>query len=146
MIFQVIHSSDSGNARSPFRVIEQPMGREVEWVNRFLDREFVRRLAETTLRSYAMDLLHFLRWWASVNHTDAISEGALSATVLLDYLRFQAGHYPQPAAATINRRVGVVERALRNEFPDTASPFVRLACFIFAFIRLYSPICLIRLC
>ena len=47
------------------------MGREVEWVNRFLDREYVRRLAETTLRSYAMDLLHFLRWWASVNHTDA---------------------------------------------------------------------------
>jgi len=99
------------------------MGREVEWVNRFLDREWVRRLADTTLRSYAMDLLHFLRWWASVNHTDAINESALSATVLLDYLRFQAGQHPQPAAATINRRVGVVERALRNEFPDTASPF-----------------------
>jgi len=123
MTFQVIHSQNVNHARSPFRVIEQPMGREVEWVNRFLDREFVRRLAETTLRGYAMDLLHFLRWWASVNHTDAISEGALSATVLLDYLRFQADHYPQPAAATINRRVGVVERALRNEFPDTASPF-----------------------
>jgi site-specific recombinase XerD len=122
MIFQVIHSPGAGNARSPFRVIEQPMGREVEWVNRFLDREYVRRLAETTLRSYAMDLLHFLRWWVSVNHTDAIGEGALSATVLLDYLRFQAGHHPQPAATTINRRVGVVERALRNEFPDAASP------------------------
>jgi hypothetical protein len=25
-----------------------------------------------------MDLLHFLRWWAHVNHTDEI-EGALSA-------------------------------------------------------------------
>ena len=123
MTFLVIHAPDIGNARSPFRVIEQPMGREVEWVNRFLDREYLRRLAETTLRGYAMDLLHFLRWWASVNHTDAISEGALSATVLLDYLRFQTGCHPQPAAATVNRRVGVVERALRNEFPDTASPF-----------------------
>jgi integrase/recombinase XerD len=123
MTFQVIHSPAIGNARSPFRVVEQPMGREVEWVNRFLDRECVRRLAETTLRSYAMDLLHFLRWWESVNHTDAINQGALGATVLLDYLRFQAGHRPQPAAATINRRVGVVERALRNEFPDAASPF-----------------------
>src|ERR1700694_372608 len=123
MTFQVIHSHDGGNARSRFRVIEQPAGREVEWVNRFLDRECVRRLAENTLRSYAMDLLHFLRWWASVNHTDVISQGALSTTVLLDYLRFQSGHHPQPAAATINRRVGVVERALRNEFPDTASPF-----------------------
>ena len=94
MTFQVIHAPDADNARSPFRIVEQPMGREVEWVNRFLDREYVRRLAETTLRSYAMDLLHFLRWWASVNHTDAINEGALSATVLLDYLRFQAGHAP----------------------------------------------------
>jgi len=123
MTFQVVRSPDDGNARSPFRVVEQPMGREVEWINRFLDREWLRRVAETTLRSYAMDLLHFLRWWASVNHTDAISESALSATVLLDYLRFQAGLHPQPAAATINHRVGVVERALRNEFPDTASPF-----------------------
>ena len=113
MIFQVIHSHGDDNARSRFRVIEQPAGREVEWVNRFLDRECVRRLADNTLRSYAMDLLHFLRWWASVNHTDVISESALSATVLLDYLRFQSGHHPQPAAATINRRVGVVERALR---------------------------------
>src|SRR5438445_2252712 len=70
-----------------------------------------------------MDLLHFLRWWVSVNHTDAITESAPSATVLLDYLRFQTGCHPQPAAATVNRRVGVVERALRNEFPNTPSPF-----------------------
>jgi site-specific recombinase XerD len=124
MTFQVIHSQDAGNARSPFRVIEQPMGREVEWINRFLDREHVRRLAEATLRSYAMDLLHFLRWWANANHTDAINEGALSATSLLDYVRFQAGQHPQPAAATINHRVGVVERALHSEFPDVGSAFV----------------------
>jgi len=123
MTFQVIHSQSAGNARSPFRIIELSMGREVDWVNRFLDREWVRRLAETTLRSYAMDLLHFLRWWASVQLTDAISDRALSASVLLDYIRFQAGHHPQPAAAVINRRVGVVERALRNEYPDTVSPF-----------------------
>jgi hypothetical protein len=123
MTFQVIHAHNGDNARCPFRVIEQPMGREVEWVNRFLDRECVRRLAEATLRSYAMDLLHFLRWWASVNHTDAIHEGALSATSLLDYLRFQAGQHPQPTASTINHRVGVVERALRNEFPNAGVVF-----------------------
>jgi hypothetical protein len=122
MTFQVIHFLDGGNARSPFRVIEQPMGREVDWINRFLDRECVRRLAENTLRSYAMDLLDFLRWWESMNHTVAIREEALSATVLMEYLRFQTGEHPQPAAATINRRMGVVERALRNEFPDAASP------------------------
>ena len=123
MTFQVIRVQDAGNAQSPFRIIEPPMGREVEWVNRFLDREWVRRLAENTLRSYAMDLLHFLRWWVNLNHTETINDRARSATVLLDYLRFQTGHHPQPAAATINRRLGVVERALRNEFPDAVSPF-----------------------
>jgi integrase len=123
MTFQVIRSKEASNAQSPFRVVEQPIGREVEWINRFLDRERVRCLAETTLRSYAMDLLHFLRWWVSVNNTDAVSESGRSATVLLDYLRFQAGQLPKPAAATINRRLGVVECALRNEFPDAASPF-----------------------
>src|ERR1039458_10453121 len=51
MTFQVIHSQDAGNARSPFRIVELPTGREVEWINRFLDREYVRRLAEATLRS-----------------------------------------------------------------------------------------------
>jgi integrase len=123
MTFQVIHSKEASNAQSPFRVVEQPIRREVEWINSFLDRERVRCLAETTLRSYAMDLLHFLRWWVSVNHTDAVSERALSATVLLDYLRFQASQLPKPAAATINRRLGVAECALRNEFPNAASPF-----------------------
>ena len=123
MTFHLLHRRDTNPAQSPYRIVEQETGREVAWINRFLDRECVRRLAENTLRSYAMDLLHFVRWWAGVNHTDAIGEATLSAPVLSDYLRFQAGHRPQPAAATINRRVGVVERALRNEFPDTASPF-----------------------
>ncbi len=118
MTFQVIHQQNSG-ARSPFRIVEQQNGREVEWVNRFLDRECIRCLAETTLRSYAMDLLHFLRWWANANHTDAIAEKALGS-LLTDYLRFQAAQQPRPAPATINRRVIVVGRALRDEFPDAA--------------------------
>ena len=119
MTFQVVHSQAAGNARSPFRIVEQPMGREVEWVNRFLDREYVRCLAPATLRGYAMDLLHFLRWWAGVNQTDAVSESAL-ASALPDYVRFQAGQQPRPAPATINRRVIVVGCALRHEFPDAA--------------------------
>src|SRR5260370_35745387 len=73
MTFQEIHSSDGSNARSPFRIIEQPSGREMDWINRFLDRESVRRLAEHTLRSYAMNLLHCLRWRPSVTLTDAIT-------------------------------------------------------------------------
>jgi site-specific recombinase XerD len=124
MTFHVIHQPAASDARSPFRVVEQHTGAEVHWVNRFLDREWSRRLAETTLRSYAMDLLHFVRWWVSVNHTDAVTETALAASVFPEYLRFQASHHHRPAAATVNRRVGVVERALRNEFPDAACPLV----------------------
>ena len=124
MTFQVVHQPNSGGAQSPFHIVETQTGREVEWVNRFLDRECVRCLAETTLRAYAMDLLHFLRWWAGLHQTDTVAERAL-ASVLLDYVRFQAGLQPRPAPATINRRVIVAGCALRNEFPDaggTAQP------------------------
>jgi site-specific recombinase XerD len=118
MTFHVIHQL-RGGARSPFYIVETTTGREVEWVNRFLDRECTRCLAETTLRAYAMDLLHFLRWWADVNQTDSVTEEAIAST-LPDYIRFQAGQQPRPAPATINRRVIVAGCALRNEFPDAA--------------------------
>ena len=64
MKFHVIYQPTSQNAQSPVRVIEQTTGQEVGWVNRYLDREYVRRLADTTLRLYAHNLLHFVRWWA----------------------------------------------------------------------------------
>ena len=81
-------------------------------------------VAETTLRSYAYDLLHFLRWWVRVTHTTAITEKTLTESTLLDYIRFQTNQQPQPAAASINRRVGIAERALRLAFPHAQTPFV----------------------
>jgi site-specific recombinase XerD len=99
-------------------------GRDVPWVNRFLDQQRVRSVAETTLRSYAYDLLHFLRWWVAVNQSTAVTEKALTESALLDYIRFQTNQQPQPAAASINRRVGVAERALQLAFPHTQTPFV----------------------
>ena len=102
----------------------QANGREVDWVNRFLDQQRIRSVAETTLRSYAYDLLHFLRWWVGVNHTTAITEKTLTESALLDYIRFQTNQQPQPAAASINRRVGIAERALRLAFPHAQTPFV----------------------
>src|SRR6266852_1118350 len=90
MNFRMVEQRGMENARSPFRVVEDS-GQEVEWVNRFLDQERVRSVAETTL---------------------------------LDYIRFQTNRQPQPAAATINRRVGIAERALRLAFPPTQTPFV----------------------
>jgi site-specific recombinase XerD len=118
MTFQVIRQP-RGDARSPFHIVETATGREVEWANRFLDRGNARCLAETTLRAYAMDLLHFIRWWSSARQTDTVAEQAV-ASALPDYIRFQAGQQPRPAPATINRRVIVAGCALRNEFPDAA--------------------------
>ena len=123
MIFRVARPCGLGNGQSPFRIVSET-GREVAWVNRFLDQEHVRSVAVTTLRSYAHDLLHFLRWWAAVNQTDEVTEGALHGSALLDYVRFQADQNPRPAAASINRRVGTVERALRREFPEAQSQVV----------------------
>ncbi len=56
-----------------------------------MDREYVRRpLADTTLRIYAHNLLHFLRWWESVHHTGDVAEGDLTESTLRDYVRFQS--------------------------------------------------------
>ena len=121
MTYAMVHQPGSNNAQSPFRVIVQKTGRQVDWIARYLDQSCVRGLARHTLRSYALDLLHFVRWWADIHKTDDVTEEALTGSTLLDYVRFQAGQEPRPAADTINRRVWVVERALRNLFPDAAA-------------------------
>lgn len=123
MTFRVAQPHGLSNAQSPFRVTDDA-GREVPWVNRFLDQQRVRSVADSTLRSYAHDLLHFLRWWAGVKHIEVITDRALTESTLLDYIRFQTNQQPRPAAASINRRVGIAERALRLEFPDAQTPFV----------------------
>jgi site-specific recombinase XerD len=120
MTFHVIHPSGLNRAQSPFRVVDES-GREVAWVNRFLDRQRIRAVADTTLRSYAHDLLHFLRWWVCVHGTDAIVEGAVTESTLLDYIRFQAEQNPRPAPASINRRVSIAERVLRLEVPGAVA-------------------------
>ena len=125
MKFHVIYQRTAGNGQSPVRVVEQTTGDEVGWINRYLDREYVRRLAGTTLRIYAHELLHFLRWWESVHHTAGIAENDLSESTLLDYVRFQSGQLPRPSAATINHRTAVVDRALRNDFPDAPCQIAR---------------------
>lgn len=123
MRFRVAQPPGLSNAQSPFRVTDRT-GREVPWVNHFLDQQRVRSVAATTLRSYAYDLLHFLRWWVGVNHTTAVTEKTLTESALLDYIRFQTNQRPRPAAASINRRVGTADRALRLAFPHVQTPFV----------------------
>jgi integrase len=117
MNFRVLRQNPTG-AHSPYQVVEQPAGRGVGWINRFLDREYVRRLADKSLYSYAHSLLHFVRWWESVHHTGEISRADLTESTLLDYVRFQSSLEPAPSASTINDRVGCADRAIRNEFPN----------------------------
>jgi integrase len=116
MKFHIVHRSTS-EAHSPFRVMRDST-HEVEWVNRFLDRERLRRVTDATLRTYAYGLLYFLRWWESVHHTPDVAEDALTESTLLDYVRFQASHQPPLSGSTINERVAIADRALRALFPE----------------------------
>jgi integrase len=119
MRFLVAQQQARSNAHSPFRVVAQT-GREVDWINRYLDQQRVRGVADSTLRSYAHDLLHFLRWWVVAHKTSTITPPALTESTFLDYIRFQVSQNPPPAAQSINRRVGTAERAMRCEFPEAA--------------------------
>jgi integrase/recombinase XerD len=125
MLFRVIDLQTSQNSRSPVRVIEKTTGQEVAWVNRYLDREYVRRLADGSLRLYAHDLLQFVRWWASIHGTGDVLEHDLTESTLLEYLRFQSALQPRPSGATINARIAVADRALRNTFPDAPCQIAR---------------------
>ena len=126
MKFRVVDlNTTSQSSRSPVRIIEQSTGREVDWVNRYLDREYVRRLADRTLRLYALNLLHFVRWWAGIHGTGDVSERALTESTLLEYLRFESGLQPRPSGSTINARIAVADRALHNEFPDAPCQIAR---------------------
>src|SRR6267143_963377 len=133
MKFRAIYQQGSHNAQSPVRVVEQTTSREIGWINRYLDREYVRRLADTTLRIYAYNLLHFIRWWESIHHTGDVVEGDLAESTLLDYVRFQSSLQPRPSGSTINERIAVADRALRNEFPDAPCQVAR--GFHHAFLR-----------
>jgi hypothetical protein len=117
MTFRVLHKHSNNHARCPYRIVEQVTGREIDWINQYLDYETLRRLADATLRTYAHELLHFLRWWERVHHTDAVVKDALTETTLLDYVRFQSGQERELTGATINQRVGIADRALRIAFP-----------------------------
>jgi integrase len=113
MNFRVVHKPTNNHVRCPYRLIEQSTGREIEWINQYLDYETLRRLADATLRTYAHELLHFLRWWESVHHTEEVTKDALTESTLLDYVRFQSSQERELTGATINQRVAIVDRALR---------------------------------
>jgi integrase/recombinase XerD len=124
MRFHMIRLQTPNLAQSPLRLVELA-GREVGWVNRYLDREYLRRLPETTLRTYAYNLLHFVRWWESLHRSGEVRETDLTPSTLLDYVKFQSSQQPLPSGSTINDRVASADRALRNEFPDAPCQVAR---------------------
>ena len=125
MKFHVIYPRPANPAQSPVRVVEQTASREVGWVCRYLDREYIRRMADKTLRTYAHNLLHFVRWWESAHRTGDVLEADLTESTLLDYVKFQSGQQPPPSSSTINDRVAVADRALRNDFPEAPCQMAR---------------------
>lgn len=122
MTYELSYRVGLGNALSPFRVVAQPGGREVGWINRFLDQCAVRGLSWHTLRGYAFSLTDFLRWRAELHATEEVTGEALADSTLLDYLHHLAGQQPRPSAHTINKHVWVIERALRCLFPEATAP------------------------
>ena len=114
MKFHLVYPPTSSNGQSPVRVVEQTSGREVGWINRFLDREYVRRLADKTLRTYAHNLLHFVRWWESLHHTGDVVEADLAESTLLDYVKFQSSQLGlgRPRMATSRVRVKEARRTI----------------------------------
>jgi site-specific recombinase XerD len=108
MIVRVIQQQGLSNAHSPFRIVGQTSG-EIGWINRYLDQQRVRGVAASTLRCYAHDLLHFVRWWASSHQTLCITQESLTESTLLDYIRYQVDQSPPlaPASTTGSQKTRV---------------------------------------
>jgi site-specific recombinase XerD len=117
MKFHTEHRSDVAGSCSPFRVVDE-QGRELEWVNRFLDMQQVRGLQPLSLRAYANSLLHFVRWWSRQPGVDVLRLEAQQFTeaTLLDYVRDQLNEHPKPSAQNINQRATMLRRLFRFFF------------------------------
>jgi hypothetical protein len=117
MTFRTIHRPGLPASQSPFRVVDDE-GRELEWLNRFLDIQSVRAIAPLTLRSYANLLLHFVRWWSRQPGVDVTRFAAeqFTESTLVDYVRFQVDQLPKPAPENVNQRSSLVRRLFRFYF------------------------------
>jgi hypothetical protein len=74
----LVHNSLPASA-SPYRLVDD-CGREVTWVNQFLDAQKLRQLSLRSLRVYAYDLHHLARWFKNTRH----SFGSLNQSLLLE--------------------------------------------------------------
>jgi len=105
----LIHRSTGPASASPYRVLDEG-GQEIGWANAFLDAQCIRQLSPRSLRAYAFDLLHFIRWWDD----QPLSE--ITESTLLDYVRYQLDQEPKPTPQTINHRLCVLHCWFRFQF------------------------------
>lgn len=117
MKFRLLHLAEPPGSASPYRLVDAD-GREIEWVNRFLDMQQVRGLQPPSLRGYAHSLLHFVRWWSRQPGVDAMRLEARQFTeaTLLDYVRDQWNEHPKPSPQYINQRATMLRRLFRFFF------------------------------
>lgn len=119
MTFRTICRTDLPASSSPFRVVDE-QGHELDWINRFLDRQCVRGLAPLSLRAYANTLLHFLRWWSRQPGIDVtrFTADQLTESTLIDYVRDQLDQLPKPSPEHVNQRSSMLRRLFRFYFRD----------------------------
>jgi site-specific recombinase XerD len=119
MTFHIIYQPHLDAAHSPFRVVDEH-GRELEWLNRFLDVQSLRSLAPLSLRQYAHTLLDFVRWWIRQPGVDVTQMKAeqFTESTLIHYVQEQVSRQPKPSPETINGRSSMLRRLFRFYFHD----------------------------
>jgi site-specific recombinase XerD len=106
----------------PYRLLDE-QGQEVAWANAFLDAQRVRQLSLRSLRAYAYDLLHFARWAQGASPARPAQPLAeITEATLFDYVRWQLDQIPQPAPATVNRRLTALHCLYRFHHGREISP------------------------
>ncbi len=117
MSLHVLFQTSLPPSASPYRLVKGPC-QEVDWANDFLDAQKMRGLSLCSLRAYAFDLLNLARWFQLAS----IQLPQLNQSMLLDYIRFQMSHQPQPAAQTINHRISATHSLYRFHYGREIPP------------------------
>ena len=111
MSVRLLVNNSVPDSASPYRLVDD-RNREIAWANEFLDAQKLRQLSVRSLRAYAFDLLHLARWLKATHH----SLGQLNQSLLLQYVRDQLDHPPQPTPQTINHRLCVLRALYRYHY------------------------------
>jgi integrase/recombinase XerD len=111
MSVRLLLNNSVPDSASPYRLVDD-RNREIAWAHQFLDAQKLRQLSLRSLRAYAFDLLHLARWLKATHH----SLSQLNQSLLLQYVRDQLDHPPQPTPQTINHRLCVLRTLYRYHY------------------------------